>query len=57
MERYQVVYIFINLNGAEKEDFIDNNGQGFTLKEAKMVCRHLQQRSAVKTYSVFVIPM
>lgn len=57
MERYQVVYIFINLHGDEKEDFIDNNGQGFTFKEAKMVCRHLQQRSAVKTYSVFVIPM
>ena len=47
MERYQVIFTFINFNGDEKEDFLDNNGQGFTIEEAENVSRNLQQGSVV----------
>lgn len=57
MERYQVIYAFVNFNGDEKKDFLDNNGQGFTIEEAENVSRNLQHESAVKVTSIFVIPM
>ena len=57
MERYQVIYTFVNFHGDEKEDFLDNNGQGFTIEEAENVSRNLQQGSAVTVTSTFVIPM
>lgn len=57
MERYQVIYTFVNFNGDEKEDFLDNNGQGFTFEEAENVSRNLQQGSVVTVTSTFVIPM
>ena len=57
MERYQVIFTFINFNGDEKEDFLDNNGQGFTIEEAENVSRYLQQGSVVTVTSTFVIPM
>ena len=57
MERYQVIYAFINFHGDEKEDFLDNNGQGFTIEEAENVSRNLQHGSAVTVTSVFIIPM
>ena len=57
MERYQVIYTFLNFNGDEKEDFLDNNGQGFTIEEAENVSRNLQHGSVVTVTSTFVIPM
>ena len=57
MERYQVIFTFVNFNGDEKEDFLDNNGQGFTFEEAENVSRNLQHESAVTVTSIFVIPM
>ena len=57
MERYQVIYTFLNFNGDEKEDFLDNNGQGFTIEEAENVRRNLQHESTVTGTSIFVIPM
>lgn len=57
MERYQVVYTFVNFHGDEKEDFLDNNGQGFTFEEAENVSRNLQNGSVVTVTSTFVIPM
>ena len=57
MERYQVVYTFVNFHGDEKEDFIDNNGKGFTIEEAENVSRNLRQGNAVSVTSTFVIPM
>ena len=57
MERYQVIFTFINFNGDEKEDFLDNNGQGFTIEEAENVSRNLQNGSAVTVTSIFIIPM
>ena len=57
MERYQVIYTFVNFNGDEKEDFLDNNGQGFTLEEAENVSRNLQHESDVTVTSIFVIPI
>ena len=57
MERYQVIFTFINFNGDEKEDFLDNNGQGFTIEEAENVSRNLRQGNAVTVTSIFVIPM
>lgn len=57
MERYQVVYTFVNFHGDEKEDFLDNNGQGFTFEEAENVSRNLQHGSVVTVTSTFVIPM
>ena len=57
MERYQVIFTFINFNGEKKEDFLDNNGQGFTFEEAENVSRNLQHESAVTVISIFIIPM
>ena len=57
MERYQIIYTFLNFHGDEKEDFLDNNGLGFTIEEAENVSRNLQHESAVKVTSIFVIPM
>ena len=57
MERYQAIYTFVNFNGVEKEDFLDNNGQGFTLEEAENVSRNLQHGSDVTVTSIFIIPM
>ena len=57
MERYQVIYTFVNFNGDEKEAFLDNNGQGFTIEEAENVSRDLQHGSVVIVTSTFVIPM
>ena len=57
MERYQVIYTFVNFHGDEKEDFLDNNGQGFTIEEAENVRRNLKHGSAVTVTSIFVIPM
>ena len=57
MERYQVIYAFINFNGDEKEDFLDNNYQGFTIEEAENVSRNLQRGNVVTVTSIFVIPM
>ena len=57
MERYQVVYTFVNFHGDEKEDFIDNNGQGFTIEEAENVSINLRQGNDVSVTSTFVIPM
>ena len=57
MERYQVIYTFVNFHCDEKEDFLDNNGQGFTIEEAENISRNLQHESAVTVTSIFVIPM
>ena len=57
MERYQVIYTFVNFHGDEKEDFLDNKGQGFTIEEAENVSRNLKYGSAVTVTSVFIIPM
>ena len=57
MERYQVLYTFVNFHGDEKEDFLDNNGQGFTIEEAENVSRNLQHGSVVTVTSILVIPM
>ena len=57
MERYQVIYTFVNFNGDGKEDFLDNNGQGFTFEEAENVSRNLQHESSVTVISIFIIPM
>ena len=57
MERYQVIYTFVNFNGDEKEDFFFFFVQGFTIEEAENVSRNLQHESAVTVTSIFVIPM
>ena len=57
MERYQVIYAFVNFNGDEKEDFLGNNGQGFTIEEAQNVIRNLQHGSVIAVTRAFVIPM
>lgn len=57
MERYQVIYAFVDFNGDEKEDFLDNNGQGFTIEEAENVSRNLQRGNVVTVTNIFVIPM
>ena len=57
MERYQVIYTFVNFHGDEKEDFLDNNGQGFTIEEAENVSRNLKHGNSVTVTRIFIIPM
>ena len=57
MERYQVIYTFVNFNGDEKEDFLDNNGQGFTFEEAENVSRKLQRDNVETVTSTYIIQL
>ena len=54
MELYKVLFTFINHYGEEKEDFLDNNGQGFTLEEAQYVSTNLRQGNVVTITNVVI---
>ena len=41
---YKVFFDFVNDNGVLVTDYLDNNGQGFSFKDAEELAREFQMR-------------
>lgn len=49
---YKVTYEFRNELGQWKEDYLNNNGEGFTLEEAEDWVRHLKISEVCATRNI-----